>query len=208
MLSGGPETSRLRKRPSATASSDARSAWLSRYSSGNSSCRSPDPRRSAGRRRGPGAAGSARARLHLDRERARHDLQVELPVVAGGDLVEAVVAVGDHPGEDVEAAGRALRVGLGADLVGQARAPRSAAPGRAGRARASRRRAGRPSGRRAPRSSPRPSSRVGQEAAAQRPGEVAEAQVDARGLDRLQRHTPVSGRDQPLCDRLAQTLGG
>ena len=72
----------------------------------------------------------------VDRERARDDLEVELAVVAVGDLVEAVVAVGDHAREDVEAAGRALRVGLRADLRRQARAPRSAGPGRDGRARA------------------------------------------------------------------------
>jgi hypothetical protein len=32
------------------------------------------------------------------------------------------VAVGDHPGEDVEPAGRALRVGAGADIVGEGEA--------------------------------------------------------------------------------------
>ena len=97
--------------------------------------------------------------LHLDRERARDDLEVELPAVAVGDLVEGRVAVGDHPGEDVEAAGRALRVRLRADARPGGRAPRSAARDRAGRARASRRRGGRSSGTRCRRSCPRPSTR-------------------------------------------------
>ncbi len=99
------------------------------------------------------------AGLDADRERARDDLQVELAVVAGGDLVEAVVAVGEHAREHVQAPGRALRVGLRADLARAGAAPRSAARGRGGRARAWRRRAGRSVRTPGPRSSPRPSSR-------------------------------------------------
>ena len=129
-------------------------------------------------------------------------------MVAGADLVEAVVAVGEHPGEDVEPAGRALRVGLGAHVVGQrqlldqrhqvgtvalehgAVAQVDPLEGEAldllldGRV------------------------DVGQEAAAQRPGEVAEAQVDAGRLDRLG-PDPVVARADPFgLDRLAQRLRG
>jgi len=46
--------------------------------------------------------------LDFDRERARYDLEVELAVVAGADLVEAIVAVGEDAREDIEPAGRAL----------------------------------------------------------------------------------------------------
>ena len=52
-------------------------------------------------------------------ERKRHDLDVQLAVVAGGHLVEAVTVVGYDPGEDVEPACRAFRVGLAADQVRQ-----------------------------------------------------------------------------------------
>ena len=61
-------------------------------------------------------------RLHADRERARDDLEVERAVVARGDLVEAVAAVAEHAREHVQAPGRALRVGLRADLRGQRQA--------------------------------------------------------------------------------------
>ena len=98
-------------------------------------------------------------RLDADRERARDDLQVQLAVVAGGDLVEAVAAVGEHTREHVQAPGRALRVGLGADARRAGAAPRSAGPGTGGRAPAWRRRAGRYVRTRGPRSSARPSSR-------------------------------------------------
>ena len=140
--------------------------------------------------------------LHLDREGARHDLQVELAAVAGADLVEAVVAVGDHPGEDVEPAGRALRVRLGAHVLGQrqlldqrhqvgpvalehgAVAQVDPLEGEALDLLLDRR------------------VDVGQEAAAQRPGEVAEAQVDAGRLDRLGADPVVAGADPLGLDRL------
>jgi hypothetical protein len=48
------------------------------------------------------------------------DLEVELSVVAGRDLVEAVVAIGEHAREHVEPARRALRVCLGAHPLRQA----------------------------------------------------------------------------------------
>src|SRR6266540_50953 len=51
----------------------------------------------------------------LHGERQRHDLEVQLPAVAGLDLVETVTVVGDDPGEDVEATRGALRVRLAAD---------------------------------------------------------------------------------------------
>ena len=85
----------------------------------------------------------ARAGAHDDREGARADLETERPLIAGRDLVELLAAIGHHAGEDVETAGRALRVGRG-------RRPRRAAPGspaaarcRRSRSRAPRRRRGR-----------------------------------------------------------------
>ena len=140
--------------------------------------------------------------LDLDREGARHDLEVELAAVAGADLVEAVVAVGEHAGEDVEPPGRALRVGLGAHVLGQrqlldqrhqvgtvalehgAVAQVDPLEGEAldllldGRV------------------------DVGQEGAAQGPGVVAEPQVDAGRLDRLGPDPVVAGADPVGGDRL------
>ena len=146
--------------------------------------------------------------LHLDREGAGHHLQVELPPVAGPDLVEAVVAVGDHPGEDVEAAGRALRdwfwpappgqrqlldqrhqVGA-VPLQGRAVAQVDLLEGQPLDLLLDRR------------------VDVRQEAAAQRPGEVAEPQVDAGRLDRLRPDPVVAGADPLRLDRPAQLLGG
>ena len=47
-----------------------------------------------------------------DGEREGNDLQVERARVAGRHLVEAVAVVRDDPGEDIDAPGRALGVGL------------------------------------------------------------------------------------------------
>ena len=148
------------------------------------------------------------AGLDLDRERARDDLEVEPAAVAGADLVEAVVAVGDHPGEDVEPAGRALRVRLGADVIGQRqlldqRHQVGAVALEHGAVAEVDPLEGEPldlllDGR----------VDVGQEAAAQRPGEVAEPQVDAGGLDRLGPDPVVAGADPLGLDRLAQRLRG
>ena len=55
-------------------------------------------------------------RMHLDRERARDDLEVQPPAVARTDLVESVAVVGEQAGEHVDAPGGALRVRLAADL--------------------------------------------------------------------------------------------
>ena len=52
-----------------------------------------------------------RAGAHQDGERARADLGVERAAIAALDLVELARAVGDHPGEHVQPAGRAFRVG-------------------------------------------------------------------------------------------------
>ena len=60
-----------------------------------------------------------RALAHQDRKRARTDLGVERPVIAGLDAIEAAGLVGDHAREHVEPAGRAFRIGGGGDLVGQ-----------------------------------------------------------------------------------------
>ena len=63
-----------------------------------------------------------RAGAHDDREGARADLEIERPVIAGGDLVELVAAIGHHAGEDVEPPGRALRVGRGGNVGRQRQA--------------------------------------------------------------------------------------
>lgn len=55
-------------------------------------------------------------------KRLRADLGIEWAVIAGADHVEAAGAVGDHAGEDVEPAGRTLRVGRGDDLRRQRQA--------------------------------------------------------------------------------------
>ena len=52
-------------------------------------------------------------------KRARDDLDVERPVVAGIDVVEDLAPVGDDPGEEVEAAGRAFRVGRAGNALRQ-----------------------------------------------------------------------------------------
>ena len=54
--------------------------------------------------------------MHLDRERARDDLEVQPPAVAGRDLIEAMAVIGQQAGEHVDTTGRALRIGLAADL--------------------------------------------------------------------------------------------
>ena len=56
-----------------------------------------------------------RAVTHLDRESARADLGEERAGIAFLDRVEAVLPVGDQPGEHIEAAGRAFRVGEAGD---------------------------------------------------------------------------------------------
>ena len=81
-----------------------------------------------------------RALAHQHRKRARADLGIERPVIARLDAVEAARLVGDHAGEDVEPAGRALGIGGGGDVVGQAPGFRSAARCRRSRSRARRRR--------------------------------------------------------------------
>ena len=57
---------------------------------------------------------------HRDRERQRHHLEVEVAVVAGGNLVEPVAVVADDAREHIEAARRALGVRTAADVRRQA----------------------------------------------------------------------------------------
>ena len=64
----------------------------------------------------------ARAGAHDDREGARADFEIERAVVAGRDLVELLAVVGHDAGEDVEPAGRALRIGRGRDVGRQGEA--------------------------------------------------------------------------------------
>ena len=63
-----------------------------------------------------------RALAHQHREGLRADLGVERAVIAGLDAIKPAGLVGDHPGEDVEPAGRALRIGGGRDVVGKRQA--------------------------------------------------------------------------------------
>ena len=111
MLSAGPETSRLTNSPSPkrelvaghrlpVTPEQRRRSWTARSSPSFS-------RASAVNRR---TWLSARPVSHADREGARNDLEVHRAAVAGGDLVEAVAAVGEHAREDVQPARRALRV--------------------------------------------------------------------------------------------------
>lgn len=59
------------------------------------------------------------AGAHEDREGARADLGVERTLVTRGHGVEFDTAVGDQPGEEIEPAGRTLRVGGGGDAGGK-----------------------------------------------------------------------------------------
>ncbi len=63
-----------------------------------------------------------RAFAHQHREGARRNLGIERAVIAGLDAVEAARLVGDDAGEDVEPAGRALRIGGGGDVLRQRQA--------------------------------------------------------------------------------------
>jgi hypothetical protein len=61
----------------------------------------------------------ARAFAHDHRKGLRADLGVKRSSIAGGDLIEGSNAVGNDAGEDVEASGRAFRIGGGPQAVGQ-----------------------------------------------------------------------------------------
>ncbi len=118
------------------------------------------------------------------------------------------MAVGDHAGEDVEPPGRALRVRLRADVLGQ------------GQLLDQRHQVGTVA------LQHRPVAQVDllegepldllldsgidvrEEGAAQRPGEVAEPQVDARRLHRLGPDPVVAGADPLVLDRPVELLGG
>jgi len=64
----------------------------------------------------------ARALAYQDGKRAWADLGIERTVVAAPDAIEAAGFVGDHAGEDVEPAGRALGIGGGGNVIGQRQA--------------------------------------------------------------------------------------
>ena len=126
----------------------------------------------------------ARAGARDDREGARADLQIERTGIAGRDLVELLAVVGHHAGEDVEAAGRALRVGGGGDLRRQGEAFQQRhdvdAAGLEHGAVAS----GRSRAASAGRACRRPyACLAGQEAGAHAPGLVAEPEIEAGRLD-------------------------
>jgi hypothetical protein len=61
----------------------------------------------------------ARALANQDGKRARADLGIERTVVTAPDAIEAAGFVGDHAGENVEPAGRALGIGGSGNVVGQ-----------------------------------------------------------------------------------------
>ena len=85
----------------------------------------------------------ARAAAHDDREGARADFEIERAGIACRDLVEFLGVIGDDAGEDIEAAGRALRIGRGRHVGRQRRGSPSAARCRRSRFRAPRLRRGR-----------------------------------------------------------------
>ena len=104
-------------------------------------------------------------------------------MIAGLDAVEAAGLVGDHAGEDVEPAGRAFRIGGGGDVVGQREALHQRHDVDA---------AGLEHGAVAERDLVQlelvdalgdRGVRAGQEARAHAIGDLAEPQVEARGLD-------------------------
>jgi hypothetical protein len=64
----------------------------------------------------------ARALANQHRKCTGADLGIKRSVVAAPDAVEAAGFVGDHAGEDVEPAGRALGIGGGGNVVGQRQA--------------------------------------------------------------------------------------
>ena len=124
-----------------------------------------------------------RAGAHDDRKGARADFEIERAVVAGRDLVELVAVVGHDAGEDVEPAGRALRVGRGGNRLPAAPGSRAAARYRRSPSPAPRHRRDRFRAASAGRVFRRPVCRAGQEAGAHPPGLVAEPEVEARRLD-------------------------
>ncbi len=140
-----------------------------------------------------------------DGEGAGDQLQVEAAPVAGGNLVEAVALVGDHAGEDVEAARGAAGVGPGGDLSREvellddrdevrAVALEDGPVPQVDLAHAELGKLG---------LDPFP---FGQEAAAQTVGGFAEAQVDAGGLDAGGRDPVALGGDDALVDGPLQPL--
>jgi hypothetical protein len=52
-----------------------------------------------------------RALTHHHRKRLRANLGIKRSAIAGGDLIEGGNAIGNDPGEDIEATGGAFRVG-------------------------------------------------------------------------------------------------
>jgi len=69
----------------------------------------------------------ARARAREDGKGARRDFRKQGAVITGLDRVEGAGAVGDDAGENVDASGRAFRIGGGGDVVRQARLSASSA---------------------------------------------------------------------------------
>ncbi len=63
-----------------------------------------------------------RALPHQHRKGARRDFGIERAFIAGRDLIETVRAIGDHPREHVEPAGRAFRIGGRGNVLRQRQA--------------------------------------------------------------------------------------
>ena len=124
-----------------------------------------------------------RAFAHQHRKGARANLGIERPVIAGLDAVEAARLVGDHAGEDVEPAGRALRIGGGGDVVRQRQAFQQAARCRRSRSPAPRRRRARISCSLSSSMRCATVRAAGQKACAHAVGDLAEPQIEARRLD-------------------------
>ena len=142
--------------------------------------------------------------LHANGERQRHDLEVQAPPIPRPDLVEPEALIADDPREHVQPAGRALRVGLPAHVSGELQLldewDQVGPVGLQDRAVA-------PQVQLVDDELLEPhldGAAVGQEAAADAVGHLAQAKVDAGRLDARGRDLEVARVDDPKLDRLLQ----
>ena len=148
-----------------------------------------------------------RAFAHQHRKCLRADLGVKRTVVAGVDAIEAPRAVGDHAGEHVDAAGRAFRIGGGGNIGRQRQAFEQRhdvdAVGFQHRAAGQRdlvqAKLGDTLG--------DGGLRAGQEARADAVGDLAETQIETRGLDLIGREIADGQNPTALCEFSDHMIG-